>query len=105
MSSTSPCLIADAVSYVHAMVKGRCLVGSELVGARDKETWRATTGALWARTNRTMVHERDVPGGMCYVERICEGVAWGACDRVRSLCKVWKGGLEVLQQLFIRLCL
>lgn len=49
--------------------------------------------------------ERDLPGGMYYVERICERVAWRACDRVRSLCEVREGGFEVLQQLFIRLCM
>lgn len=54
---------------------------------------------------KTGLRTRYLPGGMGYVERISERVAWGRCDGVRPLGEVGEGCFEVLQQLFIRLCL
>jgi hypothetical protein len=42
---------------------------------------------------------------MRYVERISERVAGRACNRVGSLREVREACFEVLQQLFVRLCL
>jgi hypothetical protein len=79
------------------------VMGNGPVGAETKQHG-ALPRAHCGRAS-TQYYERYLPSGVCYIESICEGVAWRACDRVRALCKVRKAGLEVLQQLFVRLCL
>jgi hypothetical protein len=59
---------------------------------------------LQARINKHGAAEEDLPDRMRYVERISERVARRRCKRMRAL-KVGEIGLEVLQQLFVRLCL
>ena len=47
--------------------------------------------------------EREyIPRGVCYIERICEGVPRGPSNRVRALGKVREARLEGLEEVFIR---
>jgi hypothetical protein len=42
-----------------------------------------------------------VPGGVRDIKRICERVACWTCDRMRTLLKMWKGRLEILEEFSI----
>lgn len=87
------------------MVREWLLANMTPRGRKTKDMTRYHRGRIaGARSTSAGLRKRGLPVRMRYVERISERVARRRCKGVRAL-EMGEVGLEVLQQLFVRLCL